>query len=279
VIGYELMNEPWPGSSWGATLLGSPFFAYQMLIPMYNQMAAAIRAVDPATPIYFEPTSPAVAEISQLLGLPDPMGMIDDPITVFAFHDYCSDANFGISCSQIAGTLAANGQRFATEHGIPAAISEFGATSDLARLADQMAAADTRLLSWSEWAYSGVGDVTTHVNPNWEALVYDPALPPVGDNVNTGNLAVLASPYPQVISGTPGAWSFSAGTFRFSYSTGTFAPGSLTTISTPAVEFPNGYQVSVTGGQVVSAPNAPRLVIASGDGATTVSVVVSPTAG
>jgi endoglycosylceramidase len=112
--------------------------------------------------------------------------------------------------------------------------------------------------------------------------VYNPELPPVGANVNTANLATLAEPYPQVISGTPNSWSFDNGTFQFSYSTdkvdglGSFPTGSQTTISVPSVEFPNGYQVSVTGGEVVSAPNAPELVIASDAGANTVNVVVSP---
>jgi hypothetical protein len=44
---------------------------------------------------------------------------------------------------------------------------------------------------------------------------------------------------------------------------GCFPAGSQTTISVPSVEFPDGYQVSVTGGEVVSAPNAAELVIAS----------------
>lgn len=112
--------------------------------------------------------------------------------------------------------------------------------------------------------------------------MYDPTKPPVGDNVNTGNLLTLASPYPQLVSGTPKSWSFTNGTFTFGYSTakvdgsGTFAEGALTTISVPAVEFPNGYQVTVTGGHVVSADNAAQLVVASDSGATTVNVVVSP---
>jgi endoglycosylceramidase len=117
-----------------------------------------------------------------------------------------------------------------------------------------------------------------------EALVYDPALPPVGDNVNTGNLAILAAPYPQVVSGTPSAWSFKNGTFDFSYSTakvdgsGVFADGSLTTISVPAVEFPTGYTVTITGGHVDASSTATRLVVASDPNATTVRVVVSPAA-
>jgi endoglycosylceramidase len=111
--------------------------------------------------------------------------------------------------------------------------------------------------------------------------VYNPELPPIGANVNTANLDTLAEPYPQVISGTPESYSFDNGTFQFTYSTaeadgvGSFPTGSETTISVPSVEFPDGYTVSVTGGEVMSAPNAAELVIAS-NGASTVTVTVSP---
>jgi endoglycosylceramidase len=113
-------------------------------------------------------------------------------------------------------------------------------------------------------------------------MVYNPDDPPVGSNVNTANLDTLAEPYPQVISGTPDSYSFDNGTFSFSYSTeeadglGSFPAGSQTTIAVPTVEFPDGYQVSVTGGDVVSAPNAAELVIASNTGASAVTVTVSP---
>ena len=56
VAGFELMNEPSPGSStFLSTLFGSPFFDSQQLTPFYDQGADAIRAVDPSTPIFFEP--------------------------------------------------------------------------------------------------------------------------------------------------------------------------------------------------------------------------------
>lgn len=159
-------------------------------------------------------------------------------------------------------------------------MNEFGATSDVVTLTKEMKSGDRYLMSWAEWAYTGVGDITG--SPDVEGLVYDPTKPPVGDNVNTGNLLTLASPYPQMVSGTPMSWSFSNGTFTFGYSTakvdgsGTFADGSLTTISVPGVEFSNGYQVTVTGGHVVSAVNAAQLVVASDSGVTAVNVVVSP---
>ena len=55
VAGFELMNEPSPGEQLLPTLLGSPFFDSQQLTPFYDQGADAIRAVDPSTPIFFEP--------------------------------------------------------------------------------------------------------------------------------------------------------------------------------------------------------------------------------
>lgn len=280
VIGYDIMNEPFPGSNYPVALLGGSFFASQQLTPMYNQVAAAIRAVDPTTPLYLEPPNPAVTEIPTLLGLPVTLlGRVSDPNVVLAFHNYCGPIG-GALCTKIANTLAAQAQSYAVRHSVPAVMNEFGATSDIATLTKEMRSGDRYLMSWAEWAYTGVGDITG--SPDVEWLVKDPALPPVGDNVNTPNLLTLASPYPQFVSGTPNAWSFANGSFEFGYSTakvdgsGTFADGALTTISVPVVEYPNGYQVTVTGGHVISAANAAQLVIASDAGATTVNVVVSP---
>jgi endoglycosylceramidase len=282
VIGYDIMNEPFPGSSWVATLLGSPFFGEQQLAPMYDQVAAAIRAVDPTTALYIEPANPAVTEVGSILGFPMSLGTVNDPNTVLTYHGYCGPFSGGL-CVLIANQLATQALNYAARHNIPTFLDEFGATNDTAQLVTEMRPADRNQVSWTVWAYTGKGDITTTGDRGAEALVYDPALPPIGDNVNTSNLATLATPYPQVISGTPNAWSFANGAFKFSYSTekadgsGRFAAGSQTIISTPAVEFPQGYQVSVTGGHVVSDPNAPQLVIASDDGATNVSVVVTAT--
>ncbi len=135
-------------------------------------------------------------------------------------------------------------------------------------------------MGWLEWAYTG--NDKTSSSPTKHALVYDPGQPPTGANVNTAKLAVLAAPYPQVVAGTPRDWSFRSGTFRLCYSTeradrqGRFAPGAQTFISVPPIEYPSGYRVSVTGEQVVSAPNAPVLAVVANAGADTVDVVVTP---
>ena len=269
VAGIEIMNEPSPGSETLSTLLGGSFFDSQELTPFYNQAAEAIRAVDPSTPIFFEP------DYISSNGLPLSLGTVDEPGTVLSFHDYLpgSLASLGVN----------NAEGYSQAHDIPAFLSEFGASSTRSTIAAPLDDADNDNMGWTEWAFTGDNDITTSTSPTSdEALVYNPELPPTGDNVNTATLDTLAQPYPQEISGTPGSYSFDNGVFQFTYSTemasgsGDFPAGSQTTISVPAVEFPDGYTVSVTGGEVVSAPDAAELVIASNSGASTISVTVSP---
>jgi endoglycosylceramidase len=277
VAGFELMNEPSPGSETLGTLFGSPSFDTQELNPFYDQGADAIRAADPSTPIFYEPN------VLFSTGVPTQLGTVDATGTVFSFHDYCEFDLGPLGCIPNVGNIADNAVNYADAQGIPAFMTEFGASSDQTGIGASMNAADQHLIGWTEWAYSSQGDISTTASPpSSESLVYNPADPPTGANVNTANLDTLAEPYPQVISGTPDSYSFDNGTFQFSYSTaeadglGSFPAGSHTTISVPSVEFPDGYQVTVTGGEVVSAPNAAELVIASNSGASTISVTVSP---
>ncbi len=269
VVGYEIMNEPW-GGSYG---VGS-YFGSGILAPFYNQVDAAIRAVDPSTPVYFEP------DLLTTNGLPLTLGTVDDPNTVLSFHDYADNflPGFGLGAQS-----ASNAVEYGNSHNIPVFLSEFGSTDDYARIADMLTLADQHRFGWTEWEYSDKGDITTTGGGHgW--LVHDPSQPPTGENVDADKLATLAAPYPQAISGTPTSWSFDSATqtFQLSYSTervdglGSFDAGSPTTISTPAVEYPDGYQVSVTGGHVVSGHNAAVLTVASDPGADTVTVTVRP---
>jgi endoglycosylceramidase len=276
VAGFEIMNEPYSGSQTLPSLFGSPFFEAQQLTPFYDQAASAIRAVDPNTPVFFEPS-----QLPSTAGLPTHLGTVDAANTVYSFHAYCQFPLGPLGCLPNMGGVVSNAEAYATAHNIPAFMTEFGASSNVTAIAHTMQPADQNLIGWTEWAYTGHGDITG--SPDTEGLVFDPNQPPTGDNVNIANLETLAQPYPQVVAGTPNSWSFDNGTFQFSYTTAMvdgsvdFAAGAQTTISTPVVEFPDGYQVTVDGGHVVSAANAPELVIASDAGATTVSVTVTAT--
>jgi endoglycosylceramidase len=279
VFGYEILNEPWPGSLWEPCLdpvLGCPLNDAKMTA-FYNRVVPAIRTADPTTLVFFEPNT-LFDE-----GIRTDLGRVKDPNTVFSFHDYCAVESVlqkDITCSLQDRITFNNATRHAGIYHIPALLTEFGATNDLANLAGVMRQADDSRVGWLEWAYTG--NDKTSSSPTDQALVFDPSQPPTGSNVNTAKLAVLAAPYPQVIAGTPKSWSFNSGTFRLCYSTerpdhhGRFSPGAQTNVSVPAIEYPNGYQVKVKGGQVVSAPNAPVLTVVAEAGANTVEVVVTP---
>jgi endoglycosylceramidase len=276
VAGIELMNEPSAGSQTLSTLFGSSYFDSQQLNPFYDQGADAIRAVDPTTPIFYEPN------VLFDTGVPTHLGTVDATNTVFSFHNYCEFDLGALGCIPNVKNITDNALTYAESQGIPAFMTEFGASSDETGISASMQTANDHLIGWTEWAYTSQGDISTTASPpSSESLVYNPELPPTGSNVNTANLDTLAEPYPQVISGTPTSWSFDNGTFDFSYSTeeadgvGSFPAGSQTTISVPAVEFPDGYTVSVTGGEVVSAPDASELIIESDSGASTVTVTVT----
>lgn len=273
VAGYEIMNELWPGSPWLGSLFGNPLFDTQTLNPFYDQVISAIRSVDPNTTVYYEPNV-LFGNVTAVTHL----GGVDDDNTAFAFHDYCIfDALGGGSasgCSLWDGMMMGGAQAYADAHGVPAVVTEFGATHNIDTITSQLTSIDPHRFGWLYWGYTNEAG----------SLVHNTNAAPAGDNVDQPIVAALAQPYPQVVAGIPNSWSFSDGVFSFSYSTamadgsgGSFAAGSQTQISIPDIQFPNGYQVSVTGGHVLSADNAPVLVIGSDAGAGTVTVTVTGT--
>jgi endoglycosylceramidase len=279
VFGYEVLNEPWPGLVWEpcANPVVGCLLNDAKLRVFYNRVVPAIRAADSTTLVFFEPN----VLFSEVVHTD--LGNVADPKTAFSFHDYCAietELQKDITCSQQDRAIFNNARRYTAIHHIPALLTEFGATDDPANLAGVLQRADDDRIGWLEWAYTG--NDKTSSSPTDQALVFDPSQPPTGSNVNTAKLAVLAAPYPQVVAGTPKSWSFKSGTFRLSFSTeqadgqGRFSPGAQTNISVPAIEYPSGYQVTVNGGQVVSAPGAAVLTVVADQGADTVDVVVTP---
>jgi len=280
IFGYEIMNEPWPGTAWAACavpLTGCPVQDMQ-LTKFYQRVARAVRAVDPTTTMWVEPNVLfSYVDTTQL-------GRIHAPDVGFAFHDYCGPQAIGLgsaTCKPLDDLSISAAKTYAGKHSEPLLLTEWGATTDLANLTELRQLADHFQLSWLEWAYTG--NDKTSASPNGQALVLDPAQPPTGANVLTDKLGVLAEPYPQAVAGTPSSWSWRNGVFSLTYSTarpagfGRFPAGSVTQIAAPAIQFPSGYTVAVTGATVVSPANASTLLIASSTGATTITVTVSAT--
>jgi endoglycosylceramidase len=100
-------------------------------------------------------------------------------------------------------------------------------------------------------------------------------------------LASLARPYPQLLAGIPSGYGYNATSHVFgaTYATeraggnGRFGPNAVSQFSIPRIAYPRGYDVSVSGGQVVSGTNSPLLLITADPGAKRVTVKVTPTSG
>jgi endoglycosylceramidase len=266
VLGYELFNEPFPGTKWQKCEFGCPEFDAK-LTAFNRQVAAAIRSADPSTLIFYEPN------VLFNSGLTTSVGALEDPHAGFAFHDYCL-ATFGKEpppngCSTEKVAFS-NALKHVAQTREALLLTEFGATTAEGDLNGMVALADHEQVPWLEWDY--------------RSMVLDPSQPPTGSNLGQPALRTLVEPYPQAIAGTPRAWAFdrSTNTFTLKYSTeraggGTrFPPGSATEIATPPLVYPHGYAASVKGGTIVSSPNAGVLDLAAKPGVHSVSLTVTP---
>lgn len=281
VLGFEIINEPWPGTQYAGCfvlLVGCPGFDTGKFSSYYAAMDKAIRAVDSTHLVFYEPL------VTFNYGIPTsvipPRG---DRRLGFSFHDYplCSaadDAGLGLSLGTACGAeskLAINNAvGYANQHSIGLLETEFGATTKPAPITQSAGAYDAAMVPWMFWSYqelAGLGGDGAFTTPP----------------VKTPNRAVLTSlsrPYPQLVAGIPAGYGYNptSHVFTASYSTerangrGSFGANAVSQFSIPRLAFPQGYAVTVTGGQVVSGTNSPLLLITADRGAKRVSVRVAP---
>jgi endoglycosylceramidase len=280
VVGYDLMNEPWPGTPWAtcANTQGCPAFD-AVMTRFWRRTIREIRRVDPDTLAWYEPT------VLFNFGSNTNVGSVRDPHAGFSFHDYCL-AGTPQSCDVFDDMVFANARRHGKTMGSALMLTEFGATDDLESLRLMVERADESMIPWQEWHYCGCADPTTSGPGATQAMVLDPAQPPVGANLKRAKLRVLSRAYPQTIAGRPRGWSFDqdSRTFRMTYTTEAVAGGTLpadlqTVIAAPRRQYSDGYAVEVHGARVTSTPGAERLRLTNCRGIHDVSVTVTPGAG
>jgi endoglycosylceramidase len=283
VLGYELMNEPWPGTVYPSCLStnGCPAFDENTLTPFYERVKNVIRPVDPRTLIWYEPN------VIFNDGAATHAGPIQDPRAGFAFHDYClqepqTGSNQG--CDPFDDMVFNNAVAHVQSTGEALMETEFGASQDVSNLTAMVQRADRDMVPWLEWAYCGCHDPTTSGPGDKQAIVRDPAKPPTGANLVTTTLHALVEPYPQLVAGTPQSWSFdsSSRTFTLKYSTarasgrGAFRRGAVTAIATPSMVYGRHYATSVNGARIVSRRGAGVLRLAACASARQITVTVTP---
>lgn len=279
VLGYELMNEPFPGTQWQscAALTGCPVFD-ATLTAFNKRIDAAIRQVDRHTLVWYEPN------VAFDFGPDTDVGALGDRRAGFSFHDYCFqyDASGSTtSCAKTGDQVVANAIKHVRKTGEALLMTEFG-DPKYSLISAMVRRDDRNMVSWLEWSYCPCHDPTGAATKN--RFINNPARPPAGSNLNLAALRILAEPYPQVIAGKPRSWGFNPATktFQLRFSTartsghGRFPAGSPTEISTPPFVYDRHYGVHVIGGAIASAPGASVLRIASCPGARRVTVIVRP---
>jgi hypothetical protein len=201
---------------------------------------------------------------------------------LFAFHNYClayavgQPDPFG-SCAVDEQVVFANAEARAASSGDGLLMDEWGNSTDLTVVQRMAAEADQHKVGWGVWSYEDCCNSAAAIVANGKRA------PTARGNLRLSILKALVRAYPRAIAGTPSGWSYdpTSNVFSLSYSTrrvsgGTFGPGAESDIEIPALQYPTGYSVQVSGARVVSAPDANLLRIANQPGADTVKLTVVP---
>jgi len=250
ILGYELLNEPSGVCLETGALscldsvktIGNSVEA-EKLTPLYRAAAKSIRAVDPRTPIFYEPT--VVPKLSD--AFPEPA--LEDEQQGLAYHIYCQ-AGDGDSIVAAAVCLVAQDlfadlyYGFLHKHkGIAGFMTEFGAIggspTELKHLHRLLAFADGEFQSWAYWMLKRYHDFTT---ANAAESLYDEH-----GNLEVAKLKALSRTYAPAIAGTPQKMAFNP-------DTGSFTLEFVATVSEAPTEvylneelnYPSGYSVEVT---------------------------------
>jgi endoglycosylceramidase len=285
ILGYDLLNEPWPGTGWQqcAQPAGCPVFDQGNFAAFYRRTIKALRGGDPRHLAFYEPN------VIFNDGADTDLPKLDDKQVAMSWHNYClagdvsgSGGGGGDACGQEELLVFQHAQERSQTTGDPTLLTEFGATDDLDTISRIVTRADQFMIGWQYWAYCGCSDPTTQGPGETQAIVKDPAKPPTGSNLKSAKLDVLVRPYPQLIAGTPKSFGFDPATktFKLSYSTaraggGSFAGTPLTEVFVPQRQYPSGYSAQVTGGTIASRPGAEKLLIAPCAKAKAVTVTVA----
>jgi endoglycosylceramidase len=270
LLGYDLINEPFPGSTVGACLAasGCPTTDATTIESAETRAAEAIQTVDPRHISFYEPN--ILFNWGVPSGLRQPTGPVGQ--VSLSFHDQCQEraaweASGGQTTPTPAQEAACLEQEAVPLQNAASTVDQLGGVpfmtevstitdDDPAGLECVLEDADAAQTSWTYGLSWKSGELR---------------------NLDPAKEAVLARTYPVAVAGTPTTFTFNArdGVFFMNYeSHGGRAP---TVISVPtAVHYPNGYKVFVTGGATVtSAPGAQDLTLTAPAGAN-VSLIVLP---
>ncbi|MFF0272647.1 cellulase family glycosylhydrolase [Streptomyces sp. NPDC004330] len=251
VLGYDLINEPMGELREGEDLpAAARRIERDQLTPLYNRLADAIRAVDPSTWIFVEPT-PIVGE-----GVPTGLGRIDDPKVVYAPHFYNTAMEAGADYDPAARWIETYEQavtRYPEEYGVPVVVGEWGPLNNslphMNRFYREAMASLGRYGSgWAGyvWCYGG-GYCAVDGAGNFRT-----------------NKELTAEPYAEAVAGTvrSAGYDAGAGVYRLAYDAADRRGSRVTELSLP----PGDWRVSARGGALVLRTTPGRALVLAAPG-------------
>ena len=227
VVGFEIFNEPHHGSDneqrWGR----------DVLTPFYTEVAAAIREVAPAAPIFFDTSGTDATDQTFFIERPDGGGM------VWAPHYYDPRVFLGLPITESFSAMRA--ATFLDEQGdrwqVPVFLGEFGAKSTNPTTALYLRktydAIDRFGLHSTAWEYSTDSFY-------WNLEGFSLANP---DGSETPSADELVRAYPAAVAGEEVVFSFDKSS-RTASLAWTAAAGGISEVAVPSRLYPSGVAVT-----------------------------------
>jgi aryl-phospho-beta-D-glucosidase BglC (GH1 family) len=159
VMGFDLFDEPYDDENTGSFDEG----VATTLLPMYQDLTRAIRAVDAHHVLFFEGTNWSAIDAS---GSPNGFAGLEgavqaDPQTAWSFHEYVSlDNNNNLTKSQLNRYLSLR-----TTTGRPVWHGETG-EHDYAWLANTISLDEANKIGWNMWTYKKANDMGQDYDPS-----------------------------------------------------------------------------------------------------------------
>lgn len=262
VVGYDIFNEPWPGTTWQPCLTspgGCPKLDRKELDPFYARVDRSLRSSDRRHLLFVEPfVLFNFGSVHTSVTLPG-----SDPRSGLSFHQYATSAagSQGVLSNALAWSKRTGGALMDTE---------WGATTNGAAITTQANQFDQNMIPWIFWSFD-------------QSVVRNIARAPRGANLVTSTVDALVRPHPLMVAGTPTSIAYDPAqrTLRTSWSSQepdgrTARPGTVSSIEVPRRVYPSGYTVAASGARVISAPCADPVRLAADPGATSASVTITP---
>ncbi|KJY35150.1 MULTISPECIES: cellulase family glycosylhydrolase [Streptomyces] len=235
LLGYDLMNEPFAKFLEGEDLpAAAARFEAGELTEMWNRLARAVRLVDRKSWVFVEPT------VIVGLGVPTRLGRIDDPHAGYAPHFYETAMETGADYDPHGPFIPAYEAAisdYPTRNRMPVIVGEWGGNPYVAHasqfVTDMTASLDRFSSGWTWWQWCRGG--------GYCFLDQAGAAKP--------SARLLVQPYARAVAGDPLGFAYdpAARTYTLTFRTRDNA-GGPTQITVPGDTYPNGYRVTVRGG-------------------------------